>query len=44
MTQMKARSSLLRRADVCLYGAKRSGRNRVVCEADNEALLGASAA
>jgi diguanylate cyclase len=31
--------SLLERADGCLYGAKRYGRNRVVCEIDPESAI-----
>jgi diguanylate cyclase len=32
------KASLIARADNCLYGAKRAGRNRVVCETDREAV------
>ena len=45
VTQYDANESaveFLRRADICLYAAKRSGRNRVVSEADKKALQGAA--
>jgi len=32
------KASFIARADNCLYGAKRAGRNRVVCETDPEAV------
>ena len=31
---------LIERADVCLYAAKRNGRNRAVCETDPEYFAG----
>ena len=35
--------SFIGRADACLYAAKRTGRNKVVCESDPEIIAAANA-
>ena len=35
--------SLIERADMCLYAAKRHGRNRVICETDPEVATDSTA-
>jgi diguanylate cyclase len=38
-----SRQSLIERADMCLYAAKRHGRNRVICETDPEVATDSTA-
>ena len=43
LRRSESASTLLERADSCLYAAKRTGRNKVICEADPEVALRPSA-
>jgi diguanylate cyclase len=36
LRQSDTAQTLIERSDACLYAAKRSGRNRVLCESDPE--------
>jgi diguanylate cyclase len=43
MRKADSGQSLIERADMCLYAAKRHGRNRVICETDPEVATDSTA-